>query len=343
MRRLYFTLALGNVLALAAQAAPVLTSSLTNWGSVGIYGPEVTRSGGPKTEIVDLLSQWDLDGNGRFDTNDGRLEQDVWTEASVAAGGMPVFKSYHALQGQGIPLARNANGVGRGSIGFRTEAVYTDTWTWTVPILPPGTPLFPTLIFTLDGDLRYPGAGGGAVALPPNFYPYNPLWGDTGGGIVVGPLPTAPTIDLMLVVDNYRYYNVKLAPGEGTNVVSFAGTTFSGNPPLQVGNGLPFKIEMFFTAGWTMSLAEASGFVPASFEQFATARVFDASNSGRLTGLEVRDANGVLLGGATLVDSQGTVLAVPVPVPEPGTWLLFGFGAIGVLANVRRRRQGAPT
>ena len=348
LSRVFYAFLFGCLLSVAAineaRALPVLTSSLTDWGNISVFGPKITRSGGAKTEIVGQRTTWDLDGNGIIDSMDGSLVQNVWTQASVVAG-TPIFKSFHDLEGSGIPLNRGATGVGSGWTGFRTDAGYSDMWTITVPFLAPATPLSPSFLFSLNGDLGYPGlGGGGTVLLPPNFYPFNPLWGDgLGGGIVIGPLPTAPTMDLQFVVNDFSWYDVQSASGEGTQVVTLGGPTFASGPPLTVLNGVAFKVDIDFIAGWQMAHAEASAFVPRSFEQFATGRVFDAAHSGTFAGLELRDQNGMLLDGFSLVDSEGTrITAVPVaPVPLPATILLLGVGGLTMLGAVHRRRAAS--
>ena len=186
-----------------APALPTLTSSLSDWGRISLFGPEVTRSGGARTEIVNQRTEWDHDSDGAFNAQvDGFLVQNVWTEASTI-GGAPVFRSYHDLNGSAIPFF---NGVGW--TGFRTEAGYKDKWTITVPAVPIGGSLSPVFSFGIDSRLGHLFGPGGSVALPPDFYPYNPLWGSTGG-VVIGPLPTAPNIDLLMSIDNFRWYDAK--------------------------------------------------------------------------------------------------------------------------------------
>ncbi len=170
--------ALGWAAGSSVQAQPTLASSVTDWGNVSIFGPRVTRSGGARTEIAGQRTEWDHDFNGVFNSQvDGQLEQNVWTEASVVAGA-PVFRSYHDLKGSAIPFN---NGVGW--TGFRTEATYADTWKVTMPGLPVGAVLAPVFSFGVHSTLGHLFPAGSTVALPPDYYPYNPQWGNLPPGV----------------------------------------------------------------------------------------------------------------------------------------------------------------
>ena len=325
-------LALSFGVASPVSALPTLTSTLSNWGRVSLFGPEVTRSGGARTEIVDERTEWDHDGDGTFNNLvDGYLVQNVWTEASTI-GGAPVFRSYHDLQGSAIPFF---NGVGW--TGFRTEAGYQDKWTIFVPGLPIGDPLSPLFSFGITSRLGHL-FGPGSVVLPPDYYPYNPLWGSTGG-VVIGPLPTAPNIDLFMSIDNFRWYDVKNTLSNIVTLVPMGATSLASGA-LTVLNGVPFDIEIDFTAGWRMEHSEIAALLGPSFQRFSTNRVFDASHTGALSAVAVYDGSGVLQQGWSLTDSQGaaiTPLASPVPLPAP-----FFFAAFGVCVLLSRSvRPGA--
>ena len=327
--------ALSFAVASPVSALPTLTSSLTNWGRISLFGPEITRSGGAKTEIVNQRTEWDHDSDGAFNTLvDGYLVQNVWTEASTVAGA-PVFRSYHDLQGSAIPFYQ-----GVGWTGFRTEAVYKDKWTFTVGGLPIGVSLSPLFSFGINsrlGDLFPPG---GSIALPPDYYPFNPLWGGPGGGVVIGPLPTAPNIDLLMSIDNFRWYDAKNTLSNIAALVPMGGIASLGAGPLTVQNGVPFDVEIDFTAGWRMDHREIAALLGPSFQRFSTNRVLDASHTGALSAVEVFDGLGILQQAWSLTDSQGVVitpLASPVPVPGPAPLFLSAIGAIVVLSRAYRR------
>lgn len=331
----FFVLGLALSLGVASpvSALPTLTSALSNWGRVSLFGPEVTRSGGARTEIVDQRTEWDHDSDGAFNNLvDGYLVQNVWTEASTI-GGAPVFRSYHDLQGSAIPFH---NGVGW--TGFRTEAGYQDIWTITVPGLAIGDSLSPVFSFGITSRLGHLFGPGGSVALPPDYYPYNPLWGSTGG-VVIGPLPTAPDIDLLMSIDNFRWYDAKNTLSNITALVPMGATSLASGP-LTVQNGVPFGVEIDFTAGWRMEHQEIEALLGASFDRFSTNRVFDASHTGALSAVAVYDGSGVLRQGWSLTDGQGaaiTPLASPVPLPAP--LYLAAFGVCVLLS--RSVRPGA--
>lgn len=316
-----------------ATAQPTLSSSLTDWGNISIYGPAVTRSGGARTEIVGQRTEWDHDSNGVFNPPaDGHLVQNVWTEASVV-GGAPVFRSYHDLKGDGIPLYNGA-----GWTGFRTDAGYIDTWTITVLALPIGAALAPVFSFGLVshlGDLFPPG---GAVALPANFYPYNPLWGSVPPGVpVVGPLPAAPSVDLFMSIDNYRWYDYKNTPGNTATTVAMGGAAISAGP-LAVQNGVPFAVQIDFIAGWRIEHSDVVSIIGPTFEHFSTNAVFDASHTGALSAVTVYDESGALQQGWSLFDSQGTAITpISLQVAEPQPLVLFLVGGLAVLARAHRR------
>jgi len=321
----------------SATAQPTLSSSLTDWGNISIYGPAVTRSGGAKTEIVGQRTVWDYDFDGAFNPlTDGQLVQNVWTEASVVAGA-PVFRSYHDLKGAGIPLYNGA-----GWTGFRTEARYVDTWTITVQNLAIGVNLTPVFTFGLNsrlGDLFPPG---GTVALPSDFYPYNPLWGSVPPGVpVVGPLPSAPTVDLFMTVDSSGWYDYKNAASNRAVLVEMGGAGISSGV-LTIENGVPFAVQIDFIAGWRMENAEIVALLGPLSERFSTNAVFDAARTGMLSAVALYDLSGDLQAGWSLTDSQGTLITPIALVPEPETFVLFVVGLLGVVARTRRRRI-APT
>lgn len=318
--------------ATAAMAQPTLTSSLTDWGNISLFGPTVTRSGGAKTEIIDQRRIWDHDSNGVFDPLiDGQLTQNVWTEASVV-GGAPVFRSYHDLRGGGLPLYGGA-----GWTGFRTNASYSDTWTMTVPALAIGASLAPVFTFGLAsrlGDLFPPGA---SVALPPDFYPYNPLWGGVPPGVpVIGPLPSAPTVDLMMVVDGYRWYDYKNTPSNQVTLLAMGGAGIASGG-LTVQNGVPFAVQIDFIAGWRMAHAEIVSVLGPSFDRFSTNAVFDASHTGMLSAVSVYDAAGDRQLTWSLTDSQQTLITPIAVVAEPQTLVLWVVGLLGLLSRSMRR------
>lgn len=316
-------------------SAAVLTSSLTDWGNVTIFGPAVTRSGGAKTEIVRQRNEWDRDFDGVFNPLvDGEIVQNVWTEASEV-GGAPVFRSYHDLKGSGIPLH---NGVGW--TGFRTNASFGDTWTITVPGAPIGIDLAPAFAFGVTSRLGNLFPPGSTVALPPNFYPYNPLWGSVPPGVpVIGPLPTAPTVDLFMSIDNYRWYDYKATDGNGAALVPFGGAAFSSGL-LKVQNGVPFAIQIDFIAGWQMTHSEIAALIGSAYDRFSTNAVFDASHTAMLSAVTVHDAAGVLQQGWSLTNSQGApITPIALQVPEPGSILLFTLGGVALsLLSARRGR-----
>ncbi len=327
--------ALSFAVASPVSALPTLTSSLADWGRISLFGPEVTRSGGAKTEIVNQRTEWDHDSDGAFNALvDGYLVQNVWTEAS-SIGGAPVFRSYHDLQGSAIPFN---NGVGW--TGFRTEAGYKDKWTITVPAVPIGVSLSPVFSFGINsrlGDLFPPS---GTIALSPDYYPYNPLWGGgSAGGVVIGPLPTAPNIDLLMSIDNFRWYDAKNTLSNITTLVPMGGTSLSAGT-LTVQNGVPFDVEIDFSAGWRMEHSEIAALLGASFQRFSTNRVFDASHTGALSAVAVYDGFGALQQSWSLTDSQGaaiTPFASPVPVPAPAPFFVTAIGALVVLSRSYRR------
>ena len=313
-------------------ALPTLTSSLADWGRISLFGPEVTRSGGARTEIVNQRTEWDHDSDGAFNALvDGYLVQNVWTEASTV-GGAPVFRSYHDLQGSAIPFN---NGVGW--TGFRTEAGYKDKWTITVPAVPIGVSLSPVFSFAINSRLGYLFGPGGSVVLPPDFYPYNPLWGGGAvGGVVIGPLPTAPNIDLLMSIDNFRWYDAKNTLSNIMALVPMGATSLASGT-LTVQNGVPFDVEIDFSAGWRMEHSEIAALLGGSFERFSTNRVFDASHTGALSAVAVYDGFGALQQSWSLTDSQGaaiTPFASPVPVPAP--FFLTAIGALVVLSRSQR-------
>ena len=325
-------LALSFGVASPVSAQPALTSSVSDWGRISVFGPQLTRSGGARTEIVNQRTEWDHDGDNAFNALvDGYLVQNVWTEASTI-GGAPVFRSYHDLKGSAIPLN---NGVGW--TGFRTEAGYKDKWTITVGGLPIGSSLSPVFSFGINsrlGDLFGPG---GSVALPADYYPYNPLWGSAGGGVVIGPLPTAPNIDLLMSVDNFRWYDAKNTLSNIMALVPMGATSLSAGS-LTVQNGVPFDVEINFTAGWRMEHSEIAALLGPTFERFSTNRVLDASHTGALSAVAVYDGLGALQQNWSLTDAQGvaiTPLALAVPEPEP--FVLFAIGALVVWSRSYRR------
>ncbi len=313
-------------------AQPSLTSALSDWGRISVFGPQLTRSGGAKTEIVNQRTEWDHDGDGAFNALvDGYLIQNVWTEASHIRGA-PVFRSYHDLKGSAIPFN---NGVGW--TGFRTEAGYKDKWTITVPGVPIGNSLSPVFSFRINSRLGNLFGPGGGVALPADFYPYNPLWGDSAGGPVIGPLPTAPSIDLLMSVDNFRWYDAKSALSNIIVLVPMGATSLASGA-LTVQNGVPFDVAIDFTAGWRMEHSEIAALLGPSFERFSTNRVFDASQTGALSAVEVYDGLGALQQGWSLTDGQGAALTpLALPVPEPAPFVLFAIGALVVLSKSYRR------
>jgi len=317
-------------------AQPTLSSSLTDWGNISIFGPAVTRSGGAKTEIVGQRTQWDHDYDGVFNPLvDGQLVQNVWTETSVV-GGAPLFRSYHDLKGFGIPTY---NGVGW--TGFRTDAGYSDTWTLTDPALPMGAALSPVFSFGVVSRLSHLFAAGGTVVLSPDFYPYNPLWGSPPGGTVIGPLPTAPEIELGMNVDNFHWYDYQsVRSNVATSVTMGPGSIAAG--ALSVENGIPFAVQIDFVAGWRMEHSDIVAVLGPSFERFSTNRVFDASHTAALSEVAVYDEAGMLLQGWTLTDSQGLpITPITLEVAEPPSLALFGVG--GLIALVRTLRRRAST
>jgi len=314
-------------------AQPTLSSSLTDWGNISLYGPLVTRSGGARTEIVGQRTQWDHDFNDIFNPLvDGQLEQNVWTETSVV-GGAPVFRSYHDLKGFGIPLYN-----GRGWTGFRTDAGYSDTWTLTDPALPMGAALSPVLSFGVVSRLGPPLPAGGAVAPAPDFYPYNPLWGSPPGVPVTGPLPTAPDIEFGMNVDNFRWYDYQNARSNvATSVTMGPGSIAAG--ALSVANGVPFAVQIDFVAGWRMEHSDIVAVLGPSFERFSTNQVFDASHTAALSDVAVYDGAGALLQGWTLTDSQGqSITPITLQVAEPPSLALFAVGGLIALLKTLRRR-----
>jgi hypothetical protein len=51
------------------------------------------------------------------------------------------------------------------------------------------------------------------------------------------------------------------------------------------------------------------------------------------------DVNGAFGGGAPTLWAQNHLVSVSQPVPEPTSLLLFGSGALGVLARMQRRKR----
>ena len=318
-------------------AAPTFSSSLTDWGNITIYGPTVTTSGGPHTAIVGQRTEWDHDFNGRFGPGiDGELEQNVWTEAgeTFLGSGVPKFRSYHSLKGSLMPLTN-----GQGFTGFRTRAVYRDQWTFIQLGAPMGTDVLAEFSFKIHSRIGTLFPPGSSVAVGPDYYPYNPLWGAVPPGvIVVGPRPSTPPITLGLIVDNYRWYDYQVTPANTTATVKM-GPARPGwhTPNLTVRNGNPFAVEIHFDAGWRMEHAEIVSILGATFERFSTNRVLDVGNTGVLSGVSFTDTNGLPLQGWSLVNSQGTALTFPVP--EAPTSMLIAAGGLVVLALTRRQRR----
>lgn len=310
-----------------AQAQPAFTSSLTNWGRISIYGPQVTTSGGARTELTGVVDRWDRGGVG-----DGWLEQSVWTEAAHV-GGTPTFRSYHALEGHGIPFHQ-----GKGWTGFSTNTTYRDVWTLSVPGMPIGNSVPFALGFSLHGVIKNLFPPGGSIALPPDFYPYNPLWGAAPGNPpVVGPLPKAPDMRMRLELGSYEWLGVERVDGPGTHHVVLGATPGFFPSRLMVKNGMPFTITLGFEAGWRMEHSDILSILGPSFDQFSTNRVWDASQTARLSLVEVLDSNGAPLSNWSLIDSSGAAIAA-VAVPEPGTGALLTVGA-GLLWVRSRRHQ----
>jgi hypothetical protein len=314
-------------------AQPTLSSSLTDWGNISIFGPAVTKTGGAKTEIVGQRTQWDHDFDGVFNPLvDGRLEQNVWTEASVM-GGAPIFRSYHDLKGFGIPLNN-----GRGWTGFRTDAGYSDTWTITDPAAPMGAPLSPVFTFGVVSRLGHLFPAGGTVALPTDFYPYNPLWGSPPGSTVIGPLPTAPQIEIGMNVDNFHWYDYQNVQSNVTTSLAMGPGSIAAGA-LSVLNGVPFAVQIDFVAGWRMEHSDIVAVLGPSFERFSTNRVFDASHTAALSEVAVYDEAGMLLQGWTLTDSKGlSITPITLQVAEPSSFALFSVGGLMALVRALRRR-----
>ena len=82
-------------------------------------------------------------------------------------------------------------------------------------------------------------------------------------------------------------------------------------------------------------------FGPGSFMPFASLTAFDGENVFGTWTLRIDD----LIGGDSGTLQSFSILGAftPTPIPEPGTYALFGLGALGLAGLVRRRRKAAAT
>lgn len=188
----------------------------------------------------------------------------------------------------------------------------------------------------------------------------NPLYSDDtatvvssfGSNFVTWGSGDFPIPQSTLTFDGADYSNVasgevfKLGTLTYTNGTSNLGTLLYGvTLHILVGNGVTEKlsqVSILTTANTGLSLARDSDFI--AFSDFSqTFNVFEGYTA-------TADLYGAIIGNPYIVldnlqsTSGGGFIGNGVGnVPEPGTWamMLLGFGGLGVMLRISRRRQGA--
>jgi hypothetical protein len=174
----------------------------------------------------------------------------------------------------------------------RAQVIFGDAQTVAFsPLLPPGDPMKIRMSMRVSGRTCLAACEGTVVVLPP--------WAK--------PTPLAT-----------------LSVGNGETFQFNTGTfdrSSSMIAELDVLNGVPFYLQIFFDATVSADTSTAADLLYPEYRYFNTGGAADFSHTVTIAAVTA-ESSGVPLGPVSLSSSDGHSLIAAAAVPEPGTWLL---------------------
>lgn len=222
--------------------------------------------------------------------------------------------------------------------GASASATFSDTLTFLDAGQPLGAPMTVTLGYYLSTKVCGAGAppGSSCVLLPPPGFndgddPHAQAYSATELRSSVELPGGTDTVNNVHVESIASAYPPGAVPGPGN--YSTVGNSLSHTFTVANGASVPFQLSALATVSFP---ADYYGSLAASHGYYTGWRRLDYLNTLRIGEISGIDAAGSALTGLQMINGYGwTMLAEPLPVPEPSTALLWA-AALGLLALRRR-------